>query len=256
MKRACLSVFLAVWMASGSLAFCQTTAIDGCSPQVQERERQLLQGLTTEQVLLLNQNTALFEQMPDPGLDPHGALQGLLSAPGIKGMKREEAVFAILAIAGRHLDEDLREIAGGINALNESRQLVQAALAKIHSAGISPVLQGDAAAAGKKGERALPAAGTASGPLKTTALAGQAMRTTHYKIEYCRVVPLVLRSIDGMSSPERLAEAGLLTARQAELDGLVAEMTERSEHAKLRRQQLIQALEGMAQTMPGKLGRE
>lgn len=254
MKRACFSVFLAAIMATGSLAFCQTAAIEGCSLEVQNRERRLLQGLTTEQLLLIGQNAALFEQMPDPGADPQGALQGLLSAPGIRGLRRDDAAFVILAMAGRHLDEDLREIAGAIQVTNEARRLLLAASGKLES---SLAAAGPDAAAERKGgqrgagERALAtgSAGAASGAAVTGPAAGL-LRTTHYKIEYWRSAPLVMKELSGMSRQEKTAEAALLKAKLAELDGLLAAMSERAERAKLRRQQLAQSLEGMAQKTP------
>jgi hypothetical protein len=257
MKRACFSAFLAVMMVAGSLAWCQTTAMEGCSSAVQDRERQLLQGLTSEQLQLISQNTALFEQLPDPGTDPQGALQGLLSAPGIRGLRRDEAAFAILAMAGRHLDQDLREVTGGINAMNASRLLLLEAIGKLESpiAAAAADRQGRQTGAGETA-RTTAGAGAPPGTIAVTGPASGSARTAFYKIEYWHPAPLALKDTRGMSRQERMAEAALLKIRLGEFDLALAAMTEQVERARLRRLQLIQSLEGMARKMPNKLEKE
>jgi len=257
MKRACFSIFLAVMMAAGSLAYCQATDMEGCSPEVRKKEERLLQGLTAGQLQRIRQNTALFEQMPDPGADPQGALQGLLSAPGIGGMPRDEAAFAILAMAGRHLDQDLREVTGGINAMNVSRLLLLEAIGKLESPIVAAAAdrQGRQTGAGQTA-RATAGAGAPPGTVAVTGPASGSARTAFYKIEYWRPAPLALKDPRGMSRQERMAEAALLKIRLGEFDLALAAMTERVERARLRRLQLIQSLEGMARKMPGKLEKE
>jgi len=257
MKRACFSAFLAVMTVAGSLAFCQTAGMEGCSPAVQERDRQLLRGLTTEQLQLISQNTALFEQLPDPGTDPQGALPGLLSAPGIKGLRRDEAAFAILAMAGRHLDEDLREVTGAIHAMSDARRLLLEAIGRLESSIAAAGADRQGARAGS-GERAPATPGAVAAP-GNAAMAGPASpstRTTFYKIEYWRPAPLLLKDFRGLSQAEKLAEAALLKTRLGEFDMALATMAERGERARLRRLQLLQSLEGMAQRMPGKMEKE
>ncbi len=257
MKKAFLLILLAVMTAQGSLAWCQTTGMEGSSPAVQDRERQLLQALTPEQMQLISQNTALFEQLPDPGTDPQGALQGLLSAPGIKGLRRDEAAFAILAMAGRHLDEDLREVTGAINAMSDARRLLLEAIGRLEASIAAAGADRQGAPAGT-GERAPATAGAIAAP-GTAAKAGTASpsaRTTFYKIEYCRPAPLLLKDFRGLSRTEKFTEATLLKTRLGELDSALAAMAERVERAKLRRLQLLQSLEGMTQRMPRKLERE
>ncbi len=257
MKKAIILIFLAVIMAAGSLAWCQTTAMEGCSSAVQDRERQLLQELTSEQLQRIRQNTALFEQMPDPGADPQGALQGLLSAPGISGIPRDEAAFAILAMAGRHLDQDLREVTGGINAMNVSRLLLLEAIGKLESpiAAAAAERQGRQTGAGETA-RATAGPGVPTGTVAVTGPASGSAQTVFYKIEYWRPAPLALKDPRGMSRQERMAEAALLKIRLGEFDLALAAMTERVERARLRRLQLIQSLEGMARKTPSKLEKE
>jgi hypothetical protein len=242
-------------MVAGSLAYCQTTAMEGCSPAVQDRERQLLKGLTSEQLQRIRQNTALFEQMPDPGADPQGTLQGLLSAPGISGMPRDQAAFAILAMAGRHLDQDLREVTGGINGMNVARLLLLEAIGKLESPLAAADRQVRKSAAGETAPATV-GAGAPPGNIAVTGPASGSARTAFYKIEYWRPAPLALRDPRGMSRQERMAEAALLKIRLGEFDLALAAMTEQVERVRLRRLQLIQSLEGMARKMPSKLEKE
>jgi len=86
--------------------------------------------------------------------------------------------------------------------------------------------------------------------------ASPSARTAFYKIEYWRPAPLLLKDIRGLSRPEKFAEAALLKTRLGELDAALAAMAERVERARLRRSQLLQSLEGMAQRMPRKLEKE
>jgi len=256
MKKSNMILLLLLAMA-GSLAFCQTGASGSINAQVQDKERLLLQSLTPDQLQLIGQNAALFERMPDPGADPNGALQGLLAAPGIRGMRRDEAAFAIMALAGRHLEEDLKEIMGGIVALKESRLVLQKALTEINaSLGGSRKQQESAAGSGKGGHRESAdreATAFKSGPAGSgLSMAFQPARTLRFGIEYWRASLAGVKDCRRMSLQERLAEAGVLNARLAELDGLLGRMTDQLERGRLRREQFAQTLEGLVQKLPSK----
>jgi hypothetical protein len=248
-------------MAATGFVHGQAGAVDGFSPQVQERERQLLQGLTPDQLQLVAQNAALFEGMPDPGIDPQGALLGLLGAPGIRGMNRDEAAFAVMAVAGRHMDEDLRELANGIIALSEARQ---ALLKRAGELGAVSGGSGKTVAAPtgeEKGRQGVAADGDAALGSAGPALpltAGQApavgsLRTAFFKLEYWHAAPLTAgRDLRAMSQQECLAEAALLKARLTEFDGCLMRMREQIVRGQLKRRQFVKALEGMAQGQLGK----
>lgn len=261
MKKSAIGVLLSVIMAATGLVHGQAGAVDGFSPQVQERERLLLQGLTPDQLQLVAQNAALFEGMPDPGVDPQGALLGLLGAPGIRGMNRDEAAFAVMAVAGRHLDEDLRELANGIVALSEARQVLLRRAGEL-GAGSGGSGKTVAAPTGEdKGRQGVAADGDAAsgsaGPASALNaghdLAVGSLRTAFFKLEYWRASPwAAAKDLRAMSQQECLAEAALLKARLSELDGCLLRMREQVVRGQLKRRQFGQALEGMAQGRPGK----
>ena len=168
--------------------------------------------------------------MPDPGADPQGALQGLLSAPGISGMPRDEAAFAILAMAGRHLDQDLREVTGGIHAMNAARLLLLEAIGKLESpiAAAAADRQGKKAGAGATAQATV-GAGASPGNIAVTGPASGSARTPFFMIENWRPAPLALRDPRSMSRQERMAEAALLKIRLGEFDLALAAITERVE---------------------------
>jgi len=262
MKKAIYLMIAVVMMFAGSLVFSQTGAVDGFSAQVQERERQLLLGLTPEQVQLIGQNAALFERMPDPGVDPQGILQGLLAAPGIRGMDQGEAAFAVMAMAGRHLQEDLDQITGAISSLNGSRQAIMKALAELGAplagaAGPLGVVAGNDKGVRNTAVNGEATTGASGSPAGSAALgmtlAVQPALTSHYGIEYWQAPLGGWKDCRGLAGQERLAAAGLLRGRLNELDGLLVRMTQQLERGRLRQRQFGLALEGMAQKTPRKL---
>ncbi len=216
MKTSAIGVLLSVIMAATGLVYAQAGAVDGFSPQVQERERLLLQGLTPDQLQLVAQNAALFEGLPDPGVDPQGALLGLLGAPGIRGMNRDEAAFAVMAVAGRHMDEDLRELANGIVALSEARQ---ALLRRANELGAGSDGSGTSVAAptgeakGGQGVAADGDAASGSAAAASTLSAGHApavgsLRTAFFKLEYWRAAPWAAGKDPRAMSPQECLDRG------------------------------------------------
>ena len=230
MKKTIVFIVVAVFTTAVGAAYGQSTADEAFSPRVKEKEKRLLQKLTPDQMQVIAQNAALFERLPDPGTDPRGALERILAAPGIQGMPPGEVSFAVMALAGRHLNEDLNEIMTGIGALKETRQAMQAALARLQ----------ETLGASKDTQRASAGSG---GPAR--AAAAQPLQTAHYKIEYWKVAAWSPKALSGLSRQERLAEAGLLKAGLAELDGLLARMQEHVVRGKQRQQLFARELEGM-----------
>lgn len=251
MKKTRIPLYMIILLAAASLAYCLVNAADILCPQAQEKEKRLLQGLAPEQVQAIGRNAALFEKLPNPGTNPVAALEGILAGPGIQGMAKRDATFVVMALAGRHLDMDLKEVAGGIADLTASRQLLQAACAKFNGSaagtGLQPGGANGNAAKGPPGGKQTGAPDLMAGPGgRAPTLAAQEVQTAFYGIAYWKVAPLSIRSLEGLSNQERLAEAALLRTKLSELDGLLAQMTERLAYGKLRRSQFVQALNGMA----------
>lgn len=254
MKKTIILIMLAVMTAAGVPLFGQAGGSGIYSPQVQERERRLWQGLSQEQLLAISQQAAVLESMPDPGADPLTAVEGILAASGVKGLAGGDAAFAVLVLSGRHLDEDLGVMNNAIGALSESRQALQAALAKMRGA-LGAGKERQEGLEGDKGARgvsagpagAAPQAGLGSGMPDLGAVMGlQTLQTSHFRFDYWRIAALAPLVQDGLSREQQLAEAGRLQAKLAWLDGLLAGMNARLAAVMQRRQALVLALDGMA----------
>jgi hypothetical protein len=255
MKRALfIMVILFASLTAASPALCAQaggTAI--YSPQVQERERRLFQGFAQDQLQALGQHAALLEGMPDPGGDPLTAAEGILGAAKVRGLARADAAFAVLALSGRHLDEDLREMAGAIQAMSESQLALQSALSKLQAALGEAWGRKGAAGAGKVMQG--PPAGTAVvaplaglDPARSefgVAMGLQSLQTAHYRYAYWRLAPLAPVGFANLTQEQQRAEAEKLTAKLEWLNGMLAAMRGRQAAGGQRLQALALALERM-----------
>lgn len=222
------------------------------SPQVQERERRLFQGFAQDQLQALGQHAALLEGRPDPGADPLAAVEGVLGAAGVRGLARADAAFAVLALSGRHLDEDLREMAGAIQLMNESQLALQSALSQLQAALGEAWGHKGAAGTGSKGMQgplagtvvAAPQAGFDPAQSEFGAAMGlQSLQTPHYRFAYWRTAPLAPVAFANLTPEQQRAEAEKLTAKLDWLNGMLAAMRGRQAAGAQRLQTLALALE-------------
>ena len=223
------------------------------SPQVQERERRLFQGFAQDQLQALGQHAALLEGMPDPGADPLTAAEGVIGASGVRGLARADAAFAVLALSGRHLDEDLREMAGAIQAMSESQLALQSALSKLQAAlGEAGDRKGSAGSGmGMQGSLAgtvVAAPQPGIDPARSefgVAMGLQSLQTPHYRFAYWRTAPLAPIAFASLPQEQQRAEAEKLAAKLEWLNGMLAAMRGRQAAGAQRLQALALALERM-----------
>lgn len=248
-----LPVFVSLIAACFLLPGQQAGGTGIYSPQVQERERRLFQGFAQDQIQALGQHAARLEGMPDPGADPLTAAEGVLGAPGVRGLARADAAFAVLALSGRHLDEDLREMAGAIQAMSESQLALQSALSKLQSALGEAGARKDAAGTGQRMQDSLagtvvaaPQAELDPGQSEFSAAMGlQSLQTAHYRFAYWRMAPLAPVAFDSLTREQKRAETEGLTAKLDWLNGMLAAMKGRQAAGAQRLQTLALALERM-----------
>ncbi len=256
MKRAriVMAFMCASVVAAGLSLLAQAGGTGIYSPQVQERERRLFQGLAQDQLQALGQQAALLEGVPDPGADPLTAAEGALGAAGVRGLARADAAFAVLALSGRHLDEDLREMAGAIQAMSESQLTLLSSLSQLQAAlGEAGWRKGAAGVSGKGAQGSLagtavaaPQAGLDPAQSEFGAAMGlQSLQTAHYRFAYWRLAPLAPGGFAGLTQEQQRAEAEKLTAKLEWLNGMLAAMKGRQAAAAQRLQALALALERM-----------
>lgn len=255
MKKALvtMAILFACVMVAHLPVLGQSGGTEIYSPQVQERERRLFQGFAQDQLQALGQHAALLEGMPDPGADPLTVAEGVLGGTGVRGLARADAAFAVLALSGRHLDQDLREMAGAIQLMSESQLALQSALSQLQAAlgeawgrkgvagsgkGVQGSLAGSAVAA--------PQAGLDPAQSEFSVAMGlQSLQTAHYRFAYWRMAPLAPVAFANMPQEQQRAEAEKLTAKLDLLNGMLAAMRGRQAAGAQRLQTLALALERM-----------
>jgi hypothetical protein len=260
MGKTILSVLLAIFLALNVTLFCQGTGISGVNPEVESREKLLLQGLSPVHLQAIRHSASLFEGLADTTEDPASSLDRIFNEAGIAGMDVSEAAFLVLAMATTDMDDDIRTIMAEIKAMTGAKQKMRELLQELNnwisgkmsemSSAQSEDIANKSLKTASGGEKSAPGTAAAGQAGTGAGMAAQLALTTHYRLEYWKAVPVTFRSLDGMSRKERLAEAELLKARLAELDGLLAWMTERFENAKLRRLRFAHELDGLVQKMP------
>ena len=254
MKKALL-VLLPVFLIAACLPVLgQSGGTEMYSPQVQERERRLFQGFAQDQLQALGQHAALLEGMPDPGADPLAAAEGVLGGAGVRGLARADAAFAVLALSGRHLDQDLREMAGAIQLMSETQLALQSALSQLQAALGKAWGQEGVAGTGGKGVQGSLAGSAVAAPQAGldpaqsefgVAMGLQSLQTAHYRFAYWRMAPLTPVAFANLTQEQQRAEAEKLTAKLDLLNGVLAAMRGRQAAGAQRLQTLALALERM-----------
>jgi hypothetical protein len=238
MKKVGLFFVLAAFAATGTPAEYQPPNLPGVSPEVQRRERRLLQELSPARLQMIHQATALFEGQPESVAGPESALDRIFSVAGLGGMDVSEAAFMVLSMATRDMDDDLRTIMAEIKAMNQAKQKLRDSIKEL-----------DNSIAGEMGignmeTRRMGGAASGSGQLPV------ARMTTHFKIEYWKAPLLEIKNWRGLPLQERRAEAEILRVRLDALEGLLAKMSEQVRRGTERRRRFTLSLEDLNRKLP------
>ena len=238
MIKTFLLIFLAAVLAAGSLAFCQAGTIEGLSPQAQEMERHLLQGLSPAQLQGVIQCVALFEGQPASSAGLQGALERVFSQAGIASMDVNGAAFLVLSMATKDMDDDIGVIMAEIKAMTQAKQKMRELIAELN--------RSIAAAMGRSAES--PAVGNAGPALAQGAsLNAEPLQTAHFKLGYWKVPPLAAMDVRSMPLERKMVELQALKIKLAELEDLQGRMSALITLGTRQRQEFVMELEGRAQ---------
>jgi len=236
MKKAILSILLAAPLALSVTVFCQESHMPGLSPEVEKREKLLLQRLSPAQLQKVNQCVALFEGQPDPGAELQGALDRIFGQAGIAGMDESEAAFIVLSMATKDMDEDVKEIMIEIKAMTAAKQRMRELIEELNRS-IAGATSGPVGSPG--GRPRVPFAQSAS-------LNAEPRQTAHFKIGFWKFPPLAAMDVRSMPLQQKIAESEALKSKLAELEDLQGRMSSLLDRQTQRRLKFAMELEGRA----------